>query len=78
MSLQRLARRPSSHRQQDGIQVSAYDSPAQAILIVLYKGRVTAVAVAGKDKDTLYGFFSNHEENQEAKDLSSIKPILLE
>lgn len=39
-----------------GIQISADDGPTQVILTVPDRGRVTAVAIGGKDKDTLYAF----------------------
>jgi len=42
-----------------GIQISADDGPTQVILTVPDKGRVTAVAIGGKDKDTLYAFCGN-------------------
>lgn len=39
-----------------GIQISADDGPTQVILTVPDRGRVTGVAIGGKDKDTLYAF----------------------
>jgi len=39
-----------------GIQISADDGPTQVILTVPGHGRVTGVAIGGKDKDTLYAF----------------------
>jgi sugar lactone lactonase YvrE len=42
-----------------GIQISADDGPTQVILTVPDKGRVTAVAIGGRDKDTLYAFCGN-------------------
>ncbi len=42
-----------------GIQISADDGPTQVILTVPGKGRVTAVAIGGRDKDTLYAFCMN-------------------
>ncbi len=42
-----------------GIQISADDGPTQIILTVPDKGRVTAVAIGGPDKDTLYAFCMN-------------------
>lgn len=43
-----------------GIQISADDGPTQVILTVPGKGRVTAVALGGRDKDTLYAFCMNN------------------
>lgn len=42
-----------------GIQISADDGPTQVILTVPDRGRVTGVAIGGKDKDTLYAFCQN-------------------
>lgn len=42
-----------------GIQISADDGPTQVILPVPGGSRVTAVAIGGKDKDTLYAFCMN-------------------
>ncbi|MCB1211318.1 MAG: SMP-30/gluconolactonase/LRE family protein, partial [Verrucomicrobiales bacterium] len=42
-----------------GIQISADDGPTQVILTVPGQGRVTGVAIGGKDKDTLYAFCMN-------------------
>lgn len=42
-----------------GIQISADDGPTQVILTVPGHGRVTGVAIGGKDKDTLYAFCGN-------------------
>jgi arylsulfatase A-like enzyme len=42
-----------------GIQISADDGPTQVILTVPDRGRVTGVAIGGKDKDTLYAFCGN-------------------
>ncbi|MCP5558454.1 MAG: RICIN domain-containing protein [Verrucomicrobiaceae bacterium] len=42
-----------------GIQISADDGPTQIILPVPGGGRVTGVAIGGKDKDTLYAFCMN-------------------
>ncbi len=42
-----------------GIQISADDGPTQVILTVPDRGRVTGVAIGGKDKDTLYAFCMN-------------------
>ncbi|MES2595240.1 MAG: RICIN domain-containing protein [Verrucomicrobiota bacterium] len=42
-----------------GIQISADDGPTQVILTVPGQGRVTGVAIGGKDKDTLYAFCGN-------------------
>ncbi|MBB5035337.1 RICIN domain-containing protein [Prosthecobacter vanneervenii] len=39
-----------------GVQISADDGPTQIILPVPDRSRVTAVAIGGKDKDTLYAF----------------------
>ncbi len=39
-----------------GIQISTDDGPTQVILTVPDRGRVTGVAIGGKDKDTLYAF----------------------
>ena len=42
-----------------GIQISADDGPTQVILTVPGRGRVTGVAIGGKEKDTLYAFCMN-------------------
>jgi enterochelin esterase-like enzyme/sugar lactone lactonase YvrE len=42
-----------------GIQITADDGPTQVILTVPERGRVTGVALGGKDKDTLYAFCMN-------------------
>ncbi len=42
-----------------GVQISADDGPTQVILPVPDRSRVTAVAIGGKDKDTLYAFCGN-------------------
>ena len=42
-----------------GIQITADDGPTQVILPVPDRSRVTAVAIGGKDKDTLYAFCMN-------------------
>ncbi|GEP44817.1 RICIN domain-containing protein [Brevifollis gellanilyticus] len=42
-----------------GIQICADDGPTQVILTVPDRGRVTGVAIGGKDKDTLYAFCGN-------------------
>lgn len=42
-----------------GIQISADDGPTQVILPVPGNGRVTGVAIGGKDKDTLFAFCGN-------------------
>lgn len=42
-----------------GVQISADDGPTQIILPVPDRSRVTAVAIGGKDKDTLYAFCMN-------------------
>lgn len=42
-----------------GIQITADDGPTQVILPVPDRRRVTAVAIGGKDKDTLYAFCMN-------------------
>jgi gluconolactonase len=42
-----------------GVQISADDGPTQIILPVPDRSRVTAVAIGGKDKDTLYAFCGN-------------------
>jgi enterochelin esterase-like enzyme/sugar lactone lactonase YvrE len=42
-----------------GIQISADDGPTQVILTVPDRGRVTALAIGGQDKDTLYAFCGN-------------------
>jgi sugar lactone lactonase YvrE len=42
-----------------GIQISADDGPTQVILTVPGHGRVTGVAIGGRDKDTLYAFCGN-------------------
>ncbi|MEZ5385461.1 MAG: RICIN domain-containing protein [Prosthecobacter sp.] len=42
-----------------GIQISADDGPTQVILTVPDRGRVTGVAIGGKDKDTLYALCQN-------------------
>lgn len=42
-----------------GIQINADDGPTQVIITVPDKGRVTAVAIGGKDKDMLYAFCGN-------------------
>ena len=57
MSLRRLKGRLSIYRHQEGIQISANDGPTKVILTVPDKGRLTAVAIGGKD--TLYAFGGN-------------------
>jgi sugar lactone lactonase YvrE len=42
-----------------GVQISADDGPTQIILPVPDRSRVTAVAIGGKDKDTLYALCGN-------------------
>jgi len=42
-----------------GVQISADDGPTQIILPVPDRSRVSAVAIGGKDKDTLYAFCMN-------------------
>lgn len=42
-----------------GVQITADDGPTQVILPVPDRSRVTAVAIGGKDKDTLYAFCMN-------------------
>ena len=42
-----------------GVQITADDGPTQVILPVPGNGRVTGVALGGKDKDTLYAFCGN-------------------
>ena len=42
-----------------GIQISADDGPTQVILPVPGNGRVTGVAIGGKDMDTLFAFCGN-------------------
>ena len=42
-----------------GIQISADDGPTQVILTVPDRGRVTGVAIGGKDKDMLYALCGN-------------------
>lgn len=42
-----------------GVQISADDGPAQVILPVPDRARVTGVCLGGRDKDTLYAFCGN-------------------
>jgi gluconolactonase len=42
-----------------GVQITADDGPTQIILPVPDRSRVTAVAIGGKDKDTLFAFCMN-------------------
>jgi len=42
-----------------GVQITADDGPTQVILPVPDRSRVTAVAIGGKDKDTLFAFCMN-------------------